>query len=108
MYDLYFSAGVSRWGSMACPPIPFNLITCHSPLCFCLCTLLILQLQALASLVPHSVALLHIPTARAVNFILSSTLLYMRRLIAPPTSICSSHVSTHTPPRWYQEWNVCF
>jgi len=30
--------GVSWKGIMACPPIPFNPIICHSPLHFCLCT----------------------------------------------------------------------
>ena len=89
-------------------PIPFKPITCHSPH-FCLCnSSSFLQLQALPSLLHHSVGLLHIPTARAVDFILSLSRLYMNRLIATLTSIYSSYVSTQPPPPGYQEWNICF
>ena len=51
--------GVSRKDNIACPPIPFNPITCHSPLhfvCVSLNSSSFLELQALPSL-HHSVAL---------------------------------------------------
>ena len=65
-----------------------------------------LELQALPSLLHHSVALYQ--TARAVNFILSLALLYMNTFIATPTSICGFYVGTQPPPAGYLEYNVCF
>ena len=93
--------GVSRKGSMACPPIPFNPVTGDSPLHANSSSSL--QLQTLPSLLHHSVGPLYLPAATAADFILSSALLYMNKLVATHTRICSSYVGTQPPPPRYQE-----
>ena len=95
--------GVSRKGNMACPPIPFNSITCHSPVHFCLYHLFWNYKHSLPSFIILG-PILHIQTARAVDFILSLALLYMNTFIATPTSICTFHImsvhSLHKPGIW--------
>ena len=60
------------------------------------------QLQTLPPLLHHSLSLLYLPAATAVDFILSLGLLYMNRLIATHTCIFSSYVGTQPPPPRYQ------
>ena len=103
--------GVSRKGSTACYLFPSNqslVIHHHILVCASLNSPSSLQLQTLPSHLHRSVGPLYLPAATAVDFIHSLALLYMNRLVATHTSICSSYVSTQPPPLRYQEWNVCF
>ena len=75
--------GVSRKGSMACPPLPFNPITCYSPLHFCLCSYLLRTARTPFSSSSFCGPILHIPTARAVDFIIALLYIWTHSLPHP-------------------------
>ena len=84
-------SGASRKGSMASPPVPSTqslVIHDYIFVCVSLKSSPFLEVHASTPFSPSSFCepILHIPIARAVDFILFSTLL--NRLIATPTSIC--------------------
>ena len=86
--NLHFSAwSPYRKGSMACPPIPFNPVTGHSPSHSCLCISSYQSIFFATANTPSSLSSFCGPIVSpssyvAVDFIHSLALLYMKRLVA--------------------------